>query len=120
MDMPFAFVMDYLDPISPTVRQMFGTYSVYAEGKIYLATRLRDKGPEDNGIWIGTEMEHHESLRAEFPALTPLNSIPIKKWLLLSNKHEDFEVVARELCLLIVAEDTRLGVVPKVKKKKSK
>ena len=117
MDMPYDFVLDYLDPLQPRVKRMFGTYAIYAGDKIYLATRLAQKAPEDNGIWFATAAEHHANLFAQFPALTYLNSIGMKKWLLLPDRADDFEAVARELCLLIVAEDERLGVLPKPRKK---
>lgn len=114
--MPFDFVLDYLFPLQPFIKRMFGNYAVYAGDKIYLATRLSEKDPVDNGIWIGTEVKHHESLMAEFPELTNLNSYRIKKWLLLPDTAEGFEEIARELCLLMVAEDPRLGVVPPKKR----
>ncbi|MEM9526475.1 MAG: hypothetical protein AAGA31_07690, partial [Bacteroidota bacterium] len=109
--------LDYLAPISPYVKRMFGNYAVYAGDKIYLATRLNQKAPLDNGIWIGTELAHHDSLKNQFPSLTALHSYRIKKWLLLPDTAEDFEAVAREICLLIVAEDPRLGVAIVPKKK---
>ncbi len=108
--MPFEFVLDYLFPIQPFVKRMFGNYAVYAGDKIYLATRQSSKDPVDNGIWIGTEVKYHDSLKADFPELTNLNSYRIRKWLLLPDTAENFEAVARELCLLMVAEDPRLGV----------
>ncbi|MEM6770149.1 MAG: hypothetical protein AAF597_06155 [Bacteroidota bacterium] len=115
--MPYDFVLDYLDPLQPYVKRMFGNFSVYAGDKIYLCTRLRADRPEDNGIWIGTSVEHHESLKAQFPELTNLNSYRIKKWLLLPDTTEHFEEIARALCLLMVAEDPRMGVVPPKKRK---
>ncbi|OAV43819.1 hypothetical protein [Lewinella sp. 4G2] len=118
-NIPFSFVLDHLESLSPTVKALFGTHAIYAGNKIYLALRLKDKYPEDNGIWVGTEVAHHASLRAEFPALTPLNSIGIKKWLLLSDQAEDFEEVAYQLCLCILGEDERIGVVPKARKGRS-
>lgn len=41
--------------------------AVYIEDKIVLI--LRDKRGEDadNGVWLATTAEHHESLRREFP-----------------------------------------------------
>ena len=114
--MPFEFILDHLYPLEPTIKQMFGTHSIYIDDKIYLAARQREKHPEDNGLWIGTSMEHHESLFSQFPSLTYLNSIKMKKWLLLAETVEDFEEVAIEICELIKAGDPRVGVLPKKKR----
>ena len=84
--------------------------------RIYLAARQREKTPEDNGIWIGTEMKHHESLFAQFSSLSYLNTIPMKKWLLLPETAEDFEETAIEICELIKSGDPRVGVLPKQKR----
>ena len=116
--MPFDFVLDYLFPLQPYVKRMFGNHAVYAGDKIYLVTRLNEQSPADNGIWIGTALAHHESLKTQFPDLTNLHSYRIKKWLLLPDTAPYFEATARELCLLMVAEDPRLGVIRKPKQKK--
>ena len=46
---------------------MFGCLAVYVAEKIVLI--LRDKRTEtaDNGVWLATTEEHHQSLRREFP-----------------------------------------------------
>lgn len=115
--MPFEFLLDYLYPLEPTIKQMFGTHSIYIDEKIYLAARQREKNPIDNGIWIGTEMEHHESLIAQFPSVRYLKAIPMKKWLILPETAEDFEEVAIAICELIKLDDPRIGVLPKKKRK---
>lgn len=121
MDTPefsHAFLIDYLYPLEVRVRPMFGNTSLYIGEKSYFATRHRADKTADNGIWIGTQLEHHESLKAQFPSLTNLNSFRIRKWLLLPETAEDFEETARQFCLLVIAEDERLGVTPKPKKKR--
>lgn len=115
--MPFEFILDHLYPLEPFIRKMFGTHSLYIEEKIYLAARQRDKNPEDNGLWIGTEFQHHESLKSQFPSITYLQTIPLKKWLLLPESAEDFEETAIQICELIKSGDPRIGVLPKGKKK---
>lgn len=117
-DFPHAFLVDYLYPLEVRTQPMFGNTSLYIGNKIYFSTRQRSDNTADNGIWIGTQLEHHDSLKAEFPSITHLNNYRIKKWLLLPETAEDFEETARELCLLVIAEDERLGVVPKPKKKR--
>jgi hypothetical protein len=58
---PHAFVLDATSALSPTTRYMFGCLAVYVENKIVLI--LRDKRGEtaDNGVWLATTEEHHES-----------------------------------------------------------
>lgn len=116
--MPHEFILDYLYPLEPRIKKMFGNSSLYIGEKIYLATRDSDKNTLDNGIWLGTKIEHHESLMKQFPSLTNLRFYKIKKWLLLPVDAPDFEEVAIEICELIKADDPRVGVIPKAKKKK--
>lgn len=118
--MPHKFILDYLYPLETRIKNMFGNYSIYLGPKIYLATRQNEKNPLDNGIWIGTKVEYHESLKQEFPSLTSIRSYKIKKWLLLPVDAEDFEEVAISICDLIKSDDPRIGVLPKPKNKKKK
>ena len=64
---PHQFVLDAIAALSPTTRPMFGCLAVYVADKIVLI--LRDKRDEtaDNGVWLATTKDHHESLRREFP-----------------------------------------------------
>ena len=115
--MPHEFILDYLFPLEPQVKRMFGNHSIYIGPKIYLATRKSEKSPLDDGIWIGTSVEHHASLKAQFPSIINLRIYKIKKWLLLPVTVADFEEVAIKICELIKAGDPRIGVLPKPKKK---
>ena len=66
---PHEFVLDAIDALAPQTRSMFGCLAVYVEDKIVLA--LRDKRHEtaDDGVWLATTVERHESPRREFPAM---------------------------------------------------
>ncbi len=65
---PHEFVLDALSPLSPQTRPMFGCLAVYIGNKIMLI--LRDKpGDTDNGVWLATTKDHHQSLLQEFPAM---------------------------------------------------
>ena len=119
-NIPHAFLLDLLYPLPVRTQPMFGNVSFYVGEKIYFSTRSRADKPADNGIWVGTTVDHHESLRAEFPSLTTLNNYRIKSWLLLPETAEDFEESARALCLAVMAEDPRIGVTPKPKKNRPK
>jgi hypothetical protein len=91
---------------------------VYAGEKIVLV--LRDKpGGRDNGVWLATTVEHHESLRAEFPNLKSIGVLgkEVTGWQILPSEAPDFEEAALRACELIAAGDPRIGKIPKPKKK---
>lgn len=114
---PFEFILDYLFPLKVRIKPMFGNHAIYINEKIYLATRKNTKAPLDNGIWIGTELNYHESLKTEFEALRHLQLFRIKKWLLLPESATKFEETAIKICELIKANDERFGIIP-IKKRK--
>jgi hypothetical protein len=64
---PHQFVLDAIAALSPTTRPMFGCLAVYVADKIVLI--LRDKRDEtaDNGVWLATTEDHHNSLRRAAP-----------------------------------------------------
>lgn len=101
---------------------MFGCLAIYLGRKIVLI--LRDKaGPnEDNGVWLATTEEHHESLRREFQNMRHIQMFGHKasSWQLLPSGAPDFEESALRACELIAARDPRIGKVPKPRKKKRK
>lgn len=116
--MPHEFLLDYLYPLAPHVKRMFGMHAVYVGEYFYLVTRKNEKNPLDNGIWIATNIEYHDSLKAQFPSLINMTVYKIKKWLVLPVEASDFEEVAIAICELIKSGDPRIGVLPKPKKKK--
>jgi hypothetical protein len=112
---PHAFVLEALAPLAPETRLMFGCLAVYLGDQIVLA--LRDKGDHlaDNGVWLATSEEHHESLRREFPNMRSIQIFgkPITAWQILPADAPDFEETALRACELIAARDPRIGKVPK-------
>jgi len=108
--MPHEFLLDYLHPLEVSTRRMFGNHSIYAGSKMVMATRANPNKTVDNGIWVGTSFEHHESLKKQFPSLRHIQLYKIKKWLLLPVDADDFEEVAIEICELIKKGDERIGV----------
>ncbi len=111
---PHEFVLDAVARLSPRTRPMFGCHAVYVEDKIVLV--LRDKGEEtaDNGVWLATTQEHHESLRREFPNMRSIRVLgnKVTGWQVLPVDAPDFEAAALRACELIVARDPRIGKVP--------
>lgn len=64
---PHEFVLDAIAPLSPRTRPMFGCLAVYVREKIVLVLRDERENTADNGVWLATTKEHHESLGREFP-----------------------------------------------------
>ena len=66
---PHQFVLDALASVSVRTRPMFGCLAVYVGEKIVLILRDKLGADPDNGVWIATTEEHHESLRRDFPGM---------------------------------------------------
>ncbi len=112
---PHEFVLDALAEFEPITRPMFGCHAVYVRDKIVLI--LRDKAGDsvDNGVWLATTQEHHESLRREFPTMRSIGVFgkAVTGWQILPVDAPDFEECALRACELIAAKDPRIGKVPK-------
>jgi hypothetical protein len=112
---PHEFVLDALAPLTPSTRLMFGCLAVYVEEQIVLILRDRDDGPEDNGVWLATAAEHHQSLQREFPRMRSIRLFgrKVTHWQVLPAEAPDFEKAALRACELIRARDPRIGKIPK-------
>ena len=111
---PDAFVLDAIASLSPRTRPMFGCLAVYVEDKIVLILRDRLTGTADNGVWLATSEQHHESLRSEFPSMRSIRLLgkPVTGWQVLPADAPDFETAALRACELVLARDARIGKVP--------
>jgi hypothetical protein len=118
---PHEFVLDALASLSPVTRPMFGCLAVYVEEKIVLILRDRRDYRADNGVWIATAAEHHESLQRELPHMRSIRLFgqPVTHWQVLPADSPDFEEAALHACRLIRAGDPRIGKVPKRRVKSS-
>jgi hypothetical protein len=112
---PYGFVLDELASLSPQTRPMFGCIAVYIEDKIVLILRDKGKSPADNGIWLATAVEHHDSLRHEFPRMRSIRLFGKEptQWQVLPADDPDFDAAAMRACKLILVGDARIGKVPK-------
>jgi len=112
---PFAFVLDALAAAEPWTRPMFGCVAVYVEEKIVLILRDKPAPAEDNGVWVATTAEHHASLRGELPSLRSISVLgpAVTGWQVLPPDEPGFEEEALRAVALILAQDTRIGKVPK-------
>jgi hypothetical protein len=101
---------------------MFGCLAVYVGEKIVLILRdKRDKTAADDGVWLATTQDHHESLRREFPNMRSIAVFgkEITGWQVLPAAAPDFEAAALRACELIAAKDARIGKIPKSKRAKA-
>ena len=94
-------------------RAMFGAVACYLHGR--LALLLADGDPPWDGILVATAREHHESLRTEIPALR-VHPI-LGKWLHLPAGADSFEDDGRRLARLALADDARVGVEPRPRRR---
>jgi len=113
---PHPFVLDAIAPLSPTTRPMFGCLAVYVRDKIVLILRNKDKPDQtaDNGVWLATTEEHHQSLRRDFPNMRSIQVLgkKVTGWQVLPADAPDFEETALHACELVIAGDPRIGKVP--------
>src|SRR5215469_17280714 len=119
---PHAFVLDALSPLSPHTRPMFGCLAIYVKDKIVLILRDKPKNTADNGVWLATTAEHHQSLRREFPHMRSIQVLgkPVTAWQVLPADAPDFESSAQRACGLVLAGDPRIRKIPGARSKSSK
>lgn len=117
---PFRFLLDELDALNPTVKPMFGCFGIYIGEKIVCSVRSKETQTQDNGIWVSTRAQHHESLRKIFPSMRSIQVLGNGEtnWQIIPEEADDFEEEAFKLCSLIAKGDERIGNIPKPKKKK--
>jgi hypothetical protein len=115
---PYEFVLDAMAELPIETRSMFGCLAVYLEDKIVLMLRDRRKEAADNGVWLATTEQHHESLRREFPNMRSIQLFgeKVTGWQVLPADTADFEEAALRACELIVAKDPRIGKLPKARR----
>jgi hypothetical protein len=119
---PYEFVLDALSPLSPWTRPMFGCLAIYVEEKIVLVLRDKAASPEDNGVWLATTEEHHNSLKRDFPHMRSIKILgkKVTGWQVLPADAPDFEEAAHLACELVLARDPRIGKVPGEKRSGSR
>jgi hypothetical protein len=117
---PHEFVLEALADLEPRTNPMFGCLAVYVGEKIVMILRdKRDNTAADDGVWLATTKDHHESLRREFPNMRSIAVFgkKVTGWQVLPADAADFETAALRACELVIAQDERIGKVPKRKKK---
>src|SRR5207244_1749320 len=92
---------------------------VYVGEKIVFVLRDKPEPTADNGVWLATTVDHHESLRQEFPNMRSIEVLgrKVTGWQVLPAGAPDFEEAALRACELVVAGDLRIGKVPGARRK---
>jgi len=118
---PHEFVLDALASLSPRTNPMFGCLAVYVGEKIVLILRDKPTATDDNGVWLATTHEHHDSLRRDFPNMRSIAVLgdKVTGWQLLPADADDFEDAALRACELVLAGDHRIGKIPNVRRSRS-
>ena len=117
---PFEFVLDCLYPKSPVVKPMFGCHAVYIDAKIVFILRDKENFPEDNGVWIATTKDHHESLKKDFPSMRSIRVLGkgLTGWQVFPVTSDDFEESVVKACGFVLKADSRIGKIPKPRYRK--
>jgi hypothetical protein len=112
---PFEFVLEWLDELAPYTNPMFGCTAVYVGNKIVFILRDRGNSPPDDGVWIATTAEHHESLRRDLPSMRDIEIFGPGPtgWQVLPVSSGDFEESVRLACDFVLRGDERIGKIPK-------
>src|SRR5215470_11358012 len=102
---PHEFVLEAIASLTPYTRPMFGCLAVYVQDKIVLILRDKPTHTADNGVWVATTEEHHQSLRREFPNMRSIQVLgkPVTGWQVLPVDAPDFESSALRACELVLA-----------------
>jgi hypothetical protein len=120
---PHEFVLEALSALEPRTNPMFGCLAVYVGEKIVLILRdKRDHTAADDGIWLATTQDHHESLRKDFPNMRSIAVFgkEVTGWQVLPADAPDFEAASLRACELIAAKDPRIGKIPMTKRTRTK
>jgi hypothetical protein len=101
-------------------KSMFGGLAVYLfERQMLLLVEPTKSGRWNwHGVLVCTHFEHHASIQAEFPALTPHGFL--RKWLFIDSIHEDFESSMEAVARHIARNDPRFGILPASAQPKSR
>jgi hypothetical protein len=107
-------VAELLREESLVTRPMFGALACYVHGRLALVLAAGE--PPWDGMLVPTAREHHDRLRADVPELR-VHPV-LGKWLYLPASTDGFEREARRLASLARADDPRVGVEPKPRRRR--
>ncbi len=96
-------------------KRMFGGLAAYLfERQMLLLVEPTKSGRWNwHGVLVCTDYQHHASIQAEFPALTP-HAI-LRKWLFIDSAHAAFESTMDRVTKRVAGNDRRFGILPGTK-----
>jgi hypothetical protein len=117
---PYDFVLSELESLAPYTKPMFGCTAVYVGDKIVFILRQKGNPLPDDGVWLATTGEHHESLQKDFPTMRSIELFGPGPtgWQVLPADADDFEDNVLKACAFILESDPRIGKIPKSRWKK--
>ena len=97
-------------------KRMFGGLAAYLHQRLMLVLVEPTKTGrwKWHGVLVGTDRTHHDSIRAQFPALAP--HFVLGKWLYVDTAHQEFESTMEAVAQCVIRNDGRFGVVPRARK----
>jgi hypothetical protein len=97
-------------------KRMFGGLAAYLHERqmLVLVEPTKTGRWKWHGVLVCTGHEHHASIRADFPALTP--HAVLRKWLFIDTAHEEFESTIEAVARRMARDDRRFGIVPVVRR----
>ncbi len=101
-------------------KRMFGGLAVYLfERQMLLLVEPTKSGRWNwHGVLVCTDYQHHASIQAEFPALTP-HAI-LRKWLFIDSAQEAFESTMDQVTKRVAGNDRRFGILPGISRARSR
>lgn len=108
---PYDFILRHLYPVRPKIRKMLGCYALVDNNKILFFLRDKEKQPEYNGVYIGTQPIYFDALQTEIHHShmdSDIDGTP-HSWIFLSEDLNDFEDKVLQACELVKAGDVRIG-----------
>jgi hypothetical protein len=97
-------------------KRMFGGLAAYVHERLMLVLVEPTKTGrwKWHGVLIGTDHEHHASIRADFPALAPHGFL--RKWLYIDSSDRTFEPTMEAVARRMARNDPRFGVVSRARR----
>jgi hypothetical protein len=114
----YEFVLDALASGAPVTRAMLGATAVYLDERVVFI--LREKGDQDDGVWVAFEPAREAEVASALPNLVPISLFgKIRGWKSLAARQPDFEDDVLHACKLALAPASILGKQPTRQKKRA-
>ena len=97
-------------------KRMFGGLAAYLHDRqmLVLVEPTKTGRWKWHGVLVCTGFEHHDAIRADFPALAP--HAVLRKWMFIDTSHEDFEATMEAVARQMARNDRRFGIMPGVRR----